>query len=77
VKSAKEEALTRMLLFGEWPLLWVLGGNVTHFHEERLHQGKGNVILFPSAQVELDFDSTIECRERLGRPLQYYHRKVP
>jgi putative transposase len=49
VNSAKEEALTRMLLFGEWPLLWVLGGNVTHFREERLHQGKGNVILFPSA----------------------------
>jgi DNA invertase Pin-like site-specific DNA recombinase len=61
-----------MLLFGEWPLLWVLGGNVTHFREERLHQGKGDVILFPSAQVEPDFDSTIECRERLSGRLKYY-----
>jgi hypothetical protein len=35
-----------MLLFGEASLRQVLSNCVSHFHTERNHQGKENVILF-------------------------------
>ena len=65
-----------MIWFGERSLRHVLGEYLTHDHEERPHQGKGNVILFPSAQAELGSEGTIECRERLGGLLKYSHRKA-
>jgi hypothetical protein len=34
------------------------------------------VILFPSAQAESGSEKPIECRERLGGLLKYYHRKA-
>jgi hypothetical protein len=55
-----------MILFGERSLRHVLGECIAQDHEEHLHQGKGNVILFPSAQAEPDSKGTIGCRERLG-----------
>ena len=76
VKSVKEEALSRMILFGERSLRHVLSEYLVHHHTERPHQGKGNVILFPSAPAEASSDSPIECRERLGGLLRYYHRKA-
>ena len=76
IQSVKTEVLSRMILFGEQSLRHVLSEYVAHHHAERPHQGKGNVILFPSAQVEPDSDSPIECRERLGGLLNYYHRKA-
>jgi putative transposase len=72
----KEEALSKMILFGECSLRHVLGEYITHYHEERPHQGKSNVILFPSAQAEPNSDAPIERRERLGGLLKYYHRKA-
>jgi hypothetical protein len=44
-------------------------------HTERPHQEKGNVILFPSGQAKSP-EGAIECRERLGGLLKYYHRQV-
>ena len=48
VRSVKEEALSRLILFGERALRHVLAEYVEHFHHERHHQGKGNALLFPS-----------------------------
>jgi putative transposase len=76
IQSVKTEVLSRMILFGERSLRHVLSEYVVHHHAERPHQGKGNVILFPSAQEEPDSDSPVECRERLGGLLKYYHRKA-
>ncbi|MDH3599907.1 MAG: transposase, partial [Candidatus Tectomicrobia bacterium] len=76
VQSVKTEALSRMILFGERSLRHVLSEYLAHYHTERPHQGKSNVILFPSAQAEADRDSPIECRERLGGLLKYYHRQA-
>jgi transposase InsO family protein len=76
VQSVKTEVLSRMILFGERSLRHVLSEYIAHHHTERPHQGKGNIILFPSAQAEPDSDSPIECRERLGGLLKYYHRKA-
>jgi len=76
VKSVKEEALSQFILFGERLLRHVLTEYATHYHEERPHQGKGNVILFPSARADLPPEEPIGCRERLGGMLKYYHRKA-
>jgi len=76
MQSVQTEVLSRMMLFGEPSLRHVLSEYVAHYHAERPHQGKGNIILFPSAQVESDSDSPVERRERLGGLLNYYHRKA-
>ena len=74
VRSVKDEALSRMLLFGEASLWHVLNEYVAHSHQERNHQGKGNVLLFPSSSHAGGDGSPMQCRERLGGLLKYYHR---
>jgi transposase InsO family protein len=72
VRSVKEEALSRMILFGEASLRHMLNEYVDHYHQERNHQGKGNVLLFPSSRPAGGDDGPIRCRERLGGLLKYY-----
>ena len=48
VRSVKQECLSKLILFGEASLRRALAEFVEHFHTERNHQGKGNVLLFPS-----------------------------
>ena len=51
--------------------------SVTHYHGERNHQGKNNVLLFPCARAqEARVDASVACRERLGGLLKYYHREA-
>ena len=74
VKSVKEECLSRLILFGESSLRHTLREYLAHFHAERNHQGKDNVLLFPSnRQSPPDLDRSVCCRERLGGLLKYYH----
>jgi len=47
-RSVKSEALSQLILFGERSLWYVLREYVAHDHQERPHQGKGNVTLFPA-----------------------------
>jgi putative transposase len=72
VRSIKEECLSRMILFGEASLHHALTQYVAHFHHERHHQGKGNVLLFPVVSPGTARQSSVECRERLGGLLKYY-----
>ncbi len=72
VRSVKDEALSRMILFGEASLRHVLNEYVDHYHQERHHQGKG--LLFPSSSPAGGADGPMQCRERLGGLLTYYHR---
>ncbi|MDH3598977.1 MAG: integrase core domain-containing protein [Candidatus Tectomicrobia bacterium] len=76
VRSVKEEAVSRFILFGEKSLRHVLTEYLAHYHAERPHQGKGNVILFPGPRPEGAAEGPIECRERLGGTLKYYERKA-
>jgi putative transposase len=76
VRSVKDEALSRMILFGEASLRHVLNEYVDHYHQERNHQGKGNVLLFPSSSPAGGDDGPMQCRERLGGLLKYYERKA-
>jgi putative transposase len=48
VRSVKEDALSGLILFGERSLRHALQEYVTHYHHERPHQGKGNMILVVS-----------------------------
>jgi putative transposase len=50
VRSVKQECLSKLILFGEGPLLRVLTEYSRHYHHERNHQGKGNPLLFPDVR---------------------------
>jgi putative transposase len=76
VRSVKEECLARMILFGEASLRHMLMQYVEHFHAERNHQGKGNVLLFPAVSQTIERTAPIQCRERLGGLLKYYAREA-
>jgi hypothetical protein len=42
-----------------------------HYHHERNHQGKDNLLLFPSPVQRLSQkQGKVRCRQRLGRPVQ-------
>jgi putative transposase len=65
VRSVKEECLSKLILFGERSLRRAIREYVAHYHAERNHQGKSNVLLFPQV-TKTRCDKAIECRERLG-----------
>ena len=75
VRSVKEECLSKVILFGERSLRRALSEYVDHFHAERNHQGKGNVLLFPLV-TDRQREGPVQCRERLGGLLRYYHREA-
>jgi len=76
VRSVKEECLARLILFGEASLRHALTQYVAHFHHERNHQGKGNVLRFPAVRQDPECTDPIQCRERLGGLLKYYAREA-
>jgi len=49
VRFVKEEVLSRLILFEERALRHAPPKYVAYLHQERLHQGKGNVVLMPVA----------------------------
>src|SRR5262245_17455846 len=75
VRSVKEECLSKVVLFGERSLRRALRDYVEHYHVERNHQGKGNVLLFPS-DADIRRAGSVQCRERLGGHLHYYYREA-
>jgi transposase InsO family protein len=76
VRSIKEECLNRLILFGEASLRHVVHEYIAYYHHERNHQGKGNILLFPTSRQTRASTSPIHCRERLGGLLNYYNREV-
>jgi hypothetical protein len=75
VRSIKEECLSKLILFGETSLRRAVSQYLEHYHQERNHQGKGNLLLFPtSTPREVGRHCAIRCRERLGGLLKYYTR---
>jgi len=73
VRSIKESCLDRLILVGDASLRRAVREFVAHYHEERNHQGLGNVLIFPVAD-QTPIHDRVACRERLGGLLKYYHR---
>jgi len=71
VRSVKDECLSKLiLLFGDARA--ALRDYLDHFHRERNHQGRDNLLLFP--QEESQPSGPVRCRERLGGLLKFYYR---
>jgi putative transposase len=78
VRSIKEECLDQLILFGEPSLQRALDNFVEHYHGERPHQGKDNIILFPATTTDSNPSRAgpVECNRRLGGLLKFYYRKA-
>jgi putative transposase len=71
----KEECLSKVILLGECSLRRALNEFVEHYHVERNHQRKGNVLLFPR-DTDVRREGPVQCRERLGGLPRYYHQEA-
>jgi putative transposase len=64
-------------LLGEGSLRRALRHYEAHYHQERNHQGKENVLLFPlPTQAGAGEQEKVRCREGLGALLKYYEREA-
>ena len=75
IGSIKAECLGRMIFFGERSLKRAIAAYLEHYHAERNHQRIGNELIDPGDEVCSE-SGEIECRERLGGLLKYYHRSA-
>ena len=77
VKSVKDECLSKLIFFGEASLRHALRNYLAHYHGERNHQGKDNVVLFPTPTTDTYADDgPVACRERLGGLLKFYYQEA-
>ena len=77
VKSVKDECLSKLIFFGEASLRHALRDYLAHYHGERNHQGKDNVVLFPTVRTTTSpAGRPVACRERLGGLLKYYYQEA-
>jgi putative transposase len=74
-RSLKDEALSRIIFFGETALREAVNEFLIHYNGERAHQGLDHQILQPGPEVGQK-TGVIACRERLGGVLKYYHRQA-
>ena len=75
VRSVKEECLRKLIFFEEESLRGALAEYTNHYHEERNHQGKNNLLLFPNPKL-ISNKGKIKCRKRLSGMLKYYYRSA-
>jgi len=75
MRSLKDECLHRLIFFGQKPLQAAVVSFLAHYHRERNHQGVDNRLIDPGEEVGR-IAGEVECRERLGGILRYYHRKA-
>jgi hypothetical protein len=75
VRSIKEECLGKMIFFGERSLRRAITEYLAHYHAERNHQGLDNRLTDPNEDIG-GSDGDVQCRERLGGMLRYYHRQA-
>jgi transposase InsO family protein len=73
VRSIKSECLDQMIFLGRESLVRAITEYTAHYHDERSHQGIGNVII---SGTKVQGGGNVETRERLGGLLKYYHRRA-
>ena len=64
-----------MLFFGEDTVRRTIREFVTHYHEERNHQGLDNQLLINEPTI-VDWHVPVRKRERVGGLLNYYFRQA-
>jgi transposase InsO family protein len=75
VQNIKREALSKMILFGERHVRYVVEQYAEHYNLERPHQGIGNRrIVEPDEPPPRD--GPVRCRQRLGGLLKSYYRQT-
>jgi putative transposase len=72
VRSIKEECLDRMIPIGERHFRRAIAEFVTHYHQERNHQGLDNELIHGAAACRRE--ARIRRQSRLGGLLNYYER---
>jgi transposase InsO family protein len=75
VRSIKEECLNRMIFFGQASLRHTITQYMTHYHDERNHQGLENRLL-RSLRAVGEPHARVKRRQRLGGMLSYYYREA-
>ncbi len=75
VRSIKEEVLDRMIFLSEDSLRYAIHHYLTHYHQERNHQGLDNQLIAPEPVVGGQMGE-VRRRERLGGVLSYYYREA-
>jgi putative transposase len=73
VRSIKPECLDQKIFLGRESLLRAIAEYAAHYHEERSHQGIGNVLISGKAPQS---KGNVEVNERPGGLLKYYHRRA-
>ncbi len=92
VKSIKGECLRHFVFFDERHLRYVIGQYMSHYHEERFHQGIGGQLIRPhfgrdnastragdrcrGGEVVYHVGGDITCRPRLGGLINFYYREA-
>lgn len=72
VLSIKSECLDRVIPLGENHLRHIVSEYVEHYHLERNHQGLENELISAKNQ-NIDPNSSVQRRQRLGGLLNYYY----
>jgi len=75
VHSIKSECLAKIIPLGERHLRKAVKEYTEHYHLERNHQGLDNELI-EKLTGRPNMDAPVECRERLGGILKYYHRRA-
>jgi transposase InsO family protein len=73
VRSIKSECLDQMIFLGRESLVRAVAEYAAHYHDERSHQGIGNVLINGEAP---ESEGIVRTRDRLGGLLKYYRRQA-
>jgi transposase InsO family protein len=73
VRSIKAEALDQMIFLGRRPLVRAIAEYAAHYHDERSHQGIGNMLINGAAPQSAGI---VKARDRLGGLFKYDHREA-
>jgi transposase InsO family protein len=74
VLSIRSECLDRIIPLGERHLRRAVSEYLKHYHQERNHQGLGNVLI--DSSIAANDRGRVRRRQRLGGLLSYYHREA-
>jgi transposase InsO family protein len=73
VRSIKTECLDQVIFLGRDSLVRAIAEYAAHYHDERSHQGIGNMLINGAAPQS---EGIVKARDRLGGLLTYYHREA-